>query len=243
MSSGNAIAGVSAGNGTLSSQKNSLFGAHSPEAMKKLLALSETKVKTVKNSSSSSSVPLSHLSNSRLLLNTSSSSVVNPNLSNNAIGSLSPPTPLSPKTKLRSISSSQPLNKFSSTIPLSTESSSVSTIKLNGKYSSDTTNKLTNQATIINGTAVIKSSGIHHNDADSGRASMASNVDQDQCSPTFQQRAFMINKYLANDQHIKNKLPNKAHLNSEMHLNVGKYSAASKASQISLEEEDQVSAV
>ncbi|CAF0795635.1 unnamed protein product [Brachionus calyciflorus] len=234
MSAGNAVAGVTAGNGTLSSQKNSLFGAHSPEAMKKLLALSETKVKTVKNSSSSSSVPLSHISHSRHLLNTSSSSVINSNLSNNALGSLSPPIPLSPKTKLRSISSSQPLNKIPNTIPLSNESSSVSTIKLNGKYSNETS-----KATVINGTAIIKSTGMQHNDADSGRASMASNVDQDQCSPTFQQRSFMLNKYLANDQNLKSKLPSK---NSEMHLNIGKFTT-SKNSQLNLEEEDQVSAV
>lgn len=71
-----AIAGISSGNGTLSTHKNqpgggananaaagSLFGTHSPDAVKKLLALSETKVKTVKNSSSSSSVPLAQLSN------------------------------------------------------------------------------------------------------------------------------------------------------------------------------------
>ena len=31
-------------------------------------------------------------------------------------------------------------------------------------------------------------------ETDSGRASMASNVDQDQCSPLFQQRAFILNK-------------------------------------------------
>jgi hypothetical protein len=44
------IAGISAGNGTLlnNNQKNAIFGAHSPDAVKKLLALSETKVKTVK---------------------------------------------------------------------------------------------------------------------------------------------------------------------------------------------------
>lgn len=155
--------------------------------MKKLLALSETKIKTVKNSSSSSSVPLSHLSNSRLALNSSASSITNSNLHNSAVGSFSPPVPLSPKTKLRSMSSTQPLNKFS----ISNENASVSTIKLNGKCSNESKGP---QATVINGTAVVKSSGLHHGDADSGRASMASNVDQDQCSPIFQQRSFMITK-------------------------------------------------
>lgn len=155
--------------------------------MKKLLALSETKIKTVKNSSSSSSVPLSHMSNSRLALNSSSSSITNSNMHNSAVGSFSPPVPLSPKAKLRSMSSSQPLNKFSA----SSENSSVSTVKLNGKCPNESKGP---HATIINGTAVIKSSGLHHGDADSGRASMASNVDQDQCSPIFQQRSFMITK-------------------------------------------------
>lgn len=36
---------------------------------------------------------------------------------------------------------------------------------------------------------------VNGSEADSGRASMASNIDQEQCSPTFQQRAFTINRY------------------------------------------------
>ena len=136
-------------------------------------------------------------------------------------GSVSPATPLSPRTKNRSTSNSQPLNmaKYSSynaAIPLSSESSSVSTIKLNDSaYSSTmlpssnynlathasnstTASNATKQA---NGTASIVVNGVSHNvvvvsnaEADSGRASMASNVDQDQCSPTFPQRAFILNR-------------------------------------------------
>jgi len=73
------LAGISSGNGVLNSNGKinaaSLFGAHSPDRVKKLLSLSETKqVKTVKPSASSSNVPISHFSNSRLLLNTSGNS-------------------------------------------------------------------------------------------------------------------------------------------------------------------------
>ena len=148
-------------------------GTHSPDAVKKLLALSETKVKTVKNSASSTSVPISHMahsisaSNSRLLLNTSGNAASNQavNSSNVSISNYSAHdssnfTQISPKTtttttttshKHRSVSSSQPINsqhiinnKYntshnsnssnnnSSNIALSSESSSVSTIKLSG---------------------------------------------------------------------------------------------------------------
>jgi hypothetical protein len=48
---------------------------------------------------------------------------------------------------------------------------------------------------------MIKSNGVmaqvavvSNSEADSGRASMASNNDQDQCSPTFQQKAFILNR-------------------------------------------------
>lgn len=217
-------AGISSGNGPLMTNKNALFGAHSPDAVKKLLALSETKVKTVKNSSSSSSVPLSQLSNSRLLLNTSvssSSSMAVPGSGATSTGNTSssaavvsqvssPPTPLSPKSKNRSVSSSQPINPISTVInpatlapnsstnnnnnKYSNESSSVSTIKLNqanSKYNNDANKKSersSNNGQIKSSTSV---SGV---EADSGRASMASNVDQDQCSPTFQQRPFVLNR-------------------------------------------------
>lgn len=105
-------------------------GTHSPDAVKKLLSLSETKVKTVKGSVSSTSVPLSQLSNSRLL-NTSNNSG---NFSSNNIGlDSSSPGALSPKNKHRSISTSQQLGKYSNSITLSTECSSISTLKL-GKF-------------------------------------------------------------------------------------------------------------
>ena len=229
------MAGISAGNGTLNNnQKNTIFGAHSPDAVKKLLALSETKVKTVKTSSSSTSMPLSHMgnnnsNNSRNLLNTSSH-IANSNssLTNNlngvnsmTMGSISPATPLSPRTKSRSTSNSQPLNltkfnnnaNYNSSIPLSSESSSVSTIKLNDSTFSSTMlpssnynlNTNNHQTKKLNGTASIIVNNVNHSnvvvvgaasssEADSGRASMASNVDQDQCSPTFQQRAFILNR-------------------------------------------------
>lgn len=238
MSGGGAVAGISSGNGTLMTHKNALFGAHSPDAVKKLLALSETKVKTVKNSSSSSSVPLSQLSSSRLLLNTSTSSssvALNPSLSllsnNSAVASSPPPptTPLSPKTKHRSASSSQPLNHINhannainnsqnsnNKYTLSSESSSVSTLKLNqssnkynimdngpmsvtvkgneGSGASKKKTAVSNGNMTKSNTSNLIASGAVAVEADSGRASMASNVDQDQCSPTFQQRAFILNR-------------------------------------------------
>lgn len=191
-------------------------GAHSPDAVKKLLALSETKVKTVKNSSSSSSVPLSQLSNSRLL-NTSSSSSMAVASGTNAVAAttsapvqVSSPTPLSPKTKHRSVSSSQPINPTSTVntlsnnvsnnsnnssnnkYTLSCESSSVSTIKLN--QSSSKYNESVSKKADRNSNGQMKSTVSVGAEADSGRASMASNVDQDQCSPTFQQRAFVLNR-------------------------------------------------
>ena len=55
----------------------------------------------------------------------------------------------------------------------------------------------------FNNISMIKSNGssaqiniptIINSEADSGRASMASNVDQDQYSPTFNQRAFVLNR-------------------------------------------------
>ena len=130
------LAGISAGNGTLlnNNQKNAIFGAHSPDAVKKLLALSETKVKTVKNSTSSTSMPLAsaatasatthHMSNSRSMLSGSSTGMAHSNsslLNGGAGGNISPATPLSPRAKMRSTSNSQPLkyNHNFSAIPLS----------------------------------------------------------------------------------------------------------------------------
>jgi hypothetical protein len=134
-------------------------GTHSPDAVKKLLSLSETKVIKQAKSSSSASMPISHLSNSRLVMNTSGGGGgggVNSSSSNssNASGSTLTTTInndnniLSPRSKNRQISSSQPINhhhhhhhhnnnnnqssKYSNSIHLSSESSSVSTIKLSG---------------------------------------------------------------------------------------------------------------
>ncbi len=151
-------------------------GTQSPCAVQKLLSLSESKVKPVK---SSSSMPMSHANNCNGL------KISNPSgtpASAHANGTVSPLT-LSPKPK-RSISSSQPLNKYIYTIPLSSESSSVSTIKLNGKYgifdSTYSTYHSANQSTANpNPNAQVNSS-----EYDSGRASMISNMDQDQYSPT-----------------------------------------------------------
>lgn len=227
-----------------------LLGAHSPDAVKKLLSLSETKqVKTVKPSASSSNVPISHFSNSRLLLNTSGNSTHGcansgsgggntHNTSNISITSTGNYLPnenstnvniLSPKSKHRSLSSSQPIttnlttnntqkqNNTYSSIPLSSESSSVSTIKLSGKlivdsstaYSSTPSTNImsTNYAntskskstihitnTNVTVTGGVGTAAVVSSEADSGRASMASNIDQDQCSPTFQPRAFTINR-------------------------------------------------
>ena len=295
----NPMAGISSGNGTLTTQKTlpSLFGAHSPDSVNKLLALSETKVKSVKPSTSSTSMPLSHLvSNTRTLSTSSSSShqfplthtstssgggahaassqhkIAYSDYSNGAVGSLSAsssPAVLSPRSKQRSISNSQPIGKQHSSslssasskgaaaaaVHLSSESSSVSTIKLNGKYmlaAVDSTPLSTSISSLSlttspaqqhpatnskhngigNGTATKHHISMSHptgatsssssfksstllsqppshlsivkhsvtgasstgTEADSGRASMASNVDQDQCSPILVSRDFTLNK-------------------------------------------------
>lgn len=279
--SGSTMAGIASGNGTIGNQiKSSLFGAHSPDAVKKLLALSETKVKTVKTSSSSTAVPLSQMANSRNMPNQSALSNSNllTNISNNlnhANGashlSSSPTLHLSPKTKQRSISSSQPLNKYNYSIPLSSESSSVSTIKLNGKYSIDNYN---NSGVVMSATATGSNTNgnkltvSNHNnptaangtEADSGRASMASNVDQDQCSPTFQQRTFILNRYLGgldqqqpiiksinkNHQSLHNEMYLNSKFKNQLNLNNGKKLASNHETiniKNSEEEQDQVSAV
>lgn len=187
---------------SISTNKNSnaLFGTHSPDAVKKLLSLSETKVKSVKGSVSSTSVPLSHLSNSRLLNASTSSNNSNLSSNNIKIESISPTTPLSPKTKNRSISSSQPLNKQNHSVPAQ-NGTSTNTSK-HGKYS--TADTYSNNPTSVLQTAsvtpqsqvVIKSHApVVHQPAhltniegDSGRESMASNNEQEQSSPTFTQR-------------------------------------------------------
>jgi hypothetical protein len=205
-------------------------GAQSPESYRKLLALSETKVKTVKNSQSSTSMPLSHHLNTSIsgrsprapsgngnVMNTStSSSSVIINNSNSKI-STPPSAPLSPKN--RSMSSSQSLatgNSSSNTatpITIAETVSMATSVKLNGKYTPDiatggvTSVGVVNHTTSMgnqNSSMVVKSNtiaGIQQQvptingaEADSGRASMASNVDQDQCSPMFHQRAFILNK-------------------------------------------------
>lgn len=251
LSGGGGQPGINSGNGPLvtsggggSGNKSSnaaLFGAHSPDAVKKLLALSETKVKTVKNSSSSSSVPLSQLSNSRLLLNTSASSSTSVAAAAAAAGNnpstntTSPSTAavvtggggthLSPKSKHRSVSSSQPINPVSTianpaSAPVINSNSNVSTIKLSQSNNSNSTiNGSSTNSTSCSGNIKshdVKTKAVGSNgqiksstsvggggggggggmgvEADSGRASMASNVDQDQCSPTFQQRAFVLNR-------------------------------------------------
>ncbi len=97
-------------------------GTHSPDAVKKLLSLSETKVKTVKASVSSTSIPISQLSNSRVL-NTSSS--------NQRIVGFSPTDHLSPKTKPQSISNTQPQKKANQCDSLPTESFGITSAKSN----------------------------------------------------------------------------------------------------------------
>jgi len=255
--------------------KPALFGAHSPDAVKKLLALSETKVKTVKNSSSSTSVPLSHIANARHtpnnhsnLTSTSSLSSVtniqhNQNNHNMSATTLSPSVPLSPKSKTRTMSNSQPMNKFNAGIPLSSESSSVSTIKLNGKYAIDGSYPANSQSThstshpTTNATQHTAKTNItalqQQTDTDSGRASMASNVDQDQCSPTFQQKAYLLNKYMSSNEHLAKS--SAARYKQEMTMNNGKSNSQmvsikkemtnsqTASSNHSGEEEDQVSAV
>jgi len=281
VSSINALSNVSMANAA----KPALFGAHSPDAVKKLLALSESKVKTVKNSSSSTSVPLSHIANARNtplnsnhsnLTSTSSLSSVsniqhnNNNNNNNNINqnmsatTISPSVHLSPKSKSRTISNSQPMNKFSvGSIPLSSESSSVSTIKLNGKYAIDgtyppqsthTSHPTTNQNTLKTNIAALQ----QQIDTDSGRASMASNVDQDQCSPTFQQKAYLLNKYIGSNEKnlsLAQQQQPQSRYKQEMMLNNGKgnsqmlsikkemTNSQTASSSHSGEEEDQVSAV
>jgi hypothetical protein len=95
--------------------------------------------------------------------------------------------------------------------------SMASSVRLNGKYTPDiaTTGVTTVGVTTLSHTTqvggqassmVVKSNTIAaiqqqanggpavNGETDSGRASMASNVEQDQCSPMFQQRAFILNK-------------------------------------------------
>jgi hypothetical protein len=284
------LAGISAGNGTLNNNnnhnhKNTIFGAHSPDAVKKLLALSETKnMKTVKSSSSSTSVPLSaHLSNnshSRAILNNSVHS--NSSLQALAAANQSPTTPLSPTkpAKIRSTS-----NSHAATAKLSNESSSVSTIKLNDSFSSaamipssnySLNSNSNSNSSNINSYVKIKANGSggggaisvaaivvnNASEADSGRASMASNVDQDQCSPTFQQRAFILNKYdhptqaqslvksKAHQVHYQKTSPQEMLVNSfketnlnGQHLHKKNANGFLNENKYLVEEEDQVSAV
>ena len=182
-------------------------------------------------SAAAASATTHHMSNSRSMLSGSSTGMAHSNSSllngGAGAGNISPATPLSPRAKMRSTSNSQPIkyNHNFSAIPLSNESSSVSTIKLNDSYSNNNNSHHQNNgggsmASVIpssnyslNTNAKIKSNGMppHHmtvgmvgavlntnsnnsSEADSGRASMASNIDQDQCSPTFQQRAFILNR-------------------------------------------------
>jgi hypothetical protein len=123
-------------------------------------------------------MPLSHSANGAQ----KSSNTTNTPASIHVNGTVSP-SAQSPKPK-RSISSSQPLNKYIYTIPLSSESSSVSTIKLNGKYgifdSSYNTYHSINQSTVNPN----QNTQVSSSEYDSGRASMISNMDQDQYSPT-----------------------------------------------------------
>jgi hypothetical protein len=120
---------------------------------------------------------------------------------------------ISPKTQKRSISSSQPLNKYHQSnyiVPLSSESSSVSTIKLNGKF--DTTQSIAQTNPILAATMSI--------DGDSGRASMASNIDSDQqYSPLFHTHKLHTNSNTSD--HSKPLFYNKLGNNSsnEMYLN------------------------
>lgn len=185
---------------SISNNKNSnaLFGTHSPDAVKKLLSLSETKVKSVKGSVSSTSVPLSHLSNSRLLNASTSSNNSNLSSNNMKIENVSPTTPLSPKTKNRSISSSQPLNKhtYSTSNGTSANTSKLGKYSTADTYSNNTTNVLQiasgasqSQVGIKSHTAVVhQPAHLSNIEGDSGRASMASNNEQEQCSPTITHR-------------------------------------------------------
>lgn len=185
-----------------------MFGAHSPDAVKKLLALSETKVKTVKSSASSTSVPLAANTTSRSMLSSSANS--NSSLQSHHLnggingGNVSPATPLSPRIKKQPVKHHNQHNSNNTNnnnnFALSSESSSVSTIKLNDSYPTavipSSNYSLNTHLSTANGAARVKANGHQSNncEADSGRASMASNVDQDQCSPTFQHRAFILNR-------------------------------------------------
>lgn len=103
-------------------------------------------------------------------------------------------THISPKSK-RSVNSAHTLNKYLYSIPLSNESSSVSTIKLNGKYGNEVSHThTTNSVGHINNQNNNNNNviGIDVHSCDSGRASMASNIDQEQYSPIFQRKAFFI---------------------------------------------------
>jgi hypothetical protein len=129
--------------------------------------------------------------------NTSGSTITATNGHYLSNGNVSPTyTHISPKSK-RTMNSSQSLNKYLYSIPLSSESSSVSTIKLNGiflnfflpinkaynllgKYGTEPAHT----HSVVNNVAGISA------DADSGRASMASNIDQEQHSPIFQRKYF-----------------------------------------------------
>ena len=97
-------------------------------------------------------------------------------------------THVSPKSNKRSTNSSQSLNKYLYSIPLSSESSSVSTIKLNGKYSGCNGGGEIAVHTNPTNHNVVNNVVVGGIDADSGRASMASNIDQEQYSPIFQRK-------------------------------------------------------
>jgi len=73
--------------------------------------------------------------------------------------------------------------------PASSSSSAVVTSTGLTSNNSKHINNNNNKTTTVN---IINLNG--EPQADSGRASMASNIDQDQCSPTFQQRTFTFNR-------------------------------------------------
>lgn len=229
-----------------------LKGTHSPCAVKKLLSLSETKVKTVKSSCSSSSSTVSAplVQHGKFSTTTSSASIVS-----STNGQISPI--ISPKTQKRSISSSQSLSKYQPNyiVPLSSESSSVSTIKLNGKFDT-TTQNIVHANPILAATVSI--------DGDSGRASMASNIDSDQqYSPLFHNhklhassindhsKPLFYSKLSNNEMHLNPKINNKYSSSTTMSKhNHGKLKKSKSQNEVyycqdSLEEEDddQISAV
>lgn len=216
-STNNITGGISAGNGSLTTFNQTsainLFGVQSPESYRKLLALSETKIKTVKNSSSS------HHINSNVSKNSSSSSTssspraafsmsTNPSVGNNSQTSnnksvMSPTNANGMANKNRSMSSTQPLAKLYS---LNNTDSTIASTARNGKYSntgvvvgigssgSATQLGVSNNAVVKSTTLASISQG-QNGESDSGRASMASNVDQEQNnSPLLQQRALILNK-------------------------------------------------